>query len=225
MVSHSTQFLYFVLLICYIVASHGCTVRDVGDDRRADCSRQELTSVPTSLPYDVTVLILSGNKIKDVSEAAFRTYPRLRVVDLSYNRLVQVDWDYLPDSLEELDVSNNNVSEVCTRRVLKSDGLFKEESQTMSVQSTSSLIDNTLEHSNDSDTVVPRLRVLNLDQNMVHRLSGDCFSGLGTSIEILTLSNNRLDVVLNHTFRGLVKLQQLNLEKNQIAELEVEALT
>ena len=77
----------------------------------ADCSERSLTSVPASLPDGVTRLLVNQNSIIDISEVV--RYQELRVLDLSHNLLMRVDWQSLPDSLQELYLSHNNITNVC----------------------------------------------------------------------------------------------------------------
>jgi Leucine-rich repeat (LRR) protein len=93
-----------------------CNTRldDASGNVTADCAGLNLTSVPTNLPYDVTTLNLSRNVIDDVTtDAPLRRLGRLRHLDLSFNRLVEIDWSAFPDSLDILDLSYNNIADVC----------------------------------------------------------------------------------------------------------------
>jgi hypothetical protein len=92
-----------------------CTIQN-GDGLYVNCNGRNLTSVPTSLPRDVTSLDLSRNRISDVSGGALRLYGDLRVLDLSDNVLGRVDWRDLPTSLLTLRMSHNSITSVCVQR-------------------------------------------------------------------------------------------------------------
>jgi hypothetical protein len=92
-----------------------CTIHN-GDGFYVNCSGRNLTSVPTSLPHDVTNLDLSRNRISDVSSGALRVYGDLRVLDVSDNALERVDRSALPTSLLTLRMSHNSITSVCIQR-------------------------------------------------------------------------------------------------------------
>jgi len=90
-----------------------------GEDRQisADCSGLNLTSIPTSLPRNITKLDVSRNVIADVvTGTPLRQYDRLKVVDLSSNLLIEIDWRAFPESIQQLDLSHNNLVDVCVNK-------------------------------------------------------------------------------------------------------------
>jgi hypothetical protein len=94
----------------------GCIIQH-GDGVDVNCAELNLTSIPTSLPRDVTNLDLSENLISDVSnDGVLRHYDKLRVLNLSDNVLQSIDWRALPHSLQTLRLSRNDITRVCLHR-------------------------------------------------------------------------------------------------------------
>lgn len=193
-----------LVLVCFLHGKRGlcqvdsptCNMQHGNDNEiTADCSRKQLTSLPSSLPEDVTHLLVNLNNLSDVT--GMTRYCRLRVLDLSYNLVEKIDWSYFPDSLEELHLSHNSLTNVCT---------------------------NT-ETTNFSSMILPKLRVLRLDQNNITTLTPHCFSDIGQSLQTLTLANNHMETIQNNTFGGLTSLTSLDLTSNNINNLQLDALT
>ncbi|CAG2203136.1 LINGO [Mytilus edulis] len=80
---------FFMLL--YLVYTQECNIA-VYDNlsekvKIADCSKRDLSEVPQSLPRDITVLDLSGNKFRHISNYSFENYSLLLNLSLAKNKL------------------------------------------------------------------------------------------------------------------------------------------
>ncbi|CAG2205692.1 LINGO [Mytilus edulis] len=80
---------FFMLL--YLVYAQECniTVYDNLSEKVkiADCSKRDFSEVPQSLPRDITVLDLSGNKFRHISNYSFENYSLLLNLSLAKNKL------------------------------------------------------------------------------------------------------------------------------------------
>ena len=70
-----------------------------------DAASNNLEAVPPIRADGLEELYLSCNRISELPD--LRCYPRLRVLDLQYNRLAEVDAALLPAGLEILLLSGN----------------------------------------------------------------------------------------------------------------------
>uniref|UniRef100_A0A8C5EFT5 Leucine-rich repeat-containing protein 3-like n=1 Tax=Gouania willdenowi TaxID=441366 RepID=A0A8C5EFT5_GOUWI len=77
------------------------------------CTSQSLESIPSNLPKETEVLLLSSNQIKHIPKEAFTELYHLRELDLSHNVLESVDvgaFQGTSEGLQRLDLSNNQLS-------------------------------------------------------------------------------------------------------------------
>lgn len=89
--------------ICHCMDRHGVVVQ---------CTSRNLEIIPSNLPKDTVVLLLSSNRIRHIPKEAFADLHRLRELDLSYNALESVEvgaFQGISDSLRTLDLSNNHL--------------------------------------------------------------------------------------------------------------------
>lgn len=76
------------------------------------CSSRNLEVIPTHLPHDTMILLLSSNQISRIPGHAFRDLPRLQELDLSRNAIETLDADAfhgISNSLRTLDLSHNRL--------------------------------------------------------------------------------------------------------------------
>ena len=77
-----------------------------------DCTGAGLTSWPTSLPSNTTLLILSRNRISSIAESDLELYDSLTSLDLSENEIVGFGISSLRSRLEVIDLSWNKLREL-----------------------------------------------------------------------------------------------------------------
>lgn len=90
--------------VCHCTERNGVVVQ---------CTSRNLESIPSELPKDTVVLLLSSNRIRRVPKEALADLRRLRELDLSHNSLESVEdgaFAGVADSLRSLDLSNNQLS-------------------------------------------------------------------------------------------------------------------
>lgn len=167
-------------------------------------------SSATADPKDVVALQVietidaSHNKIRSLLQLSIFT--SLRVLNLSFNRLESpvLQWlRALPEGLEELDLSHNEISTIESARGERT----------------------SIGHC--FGTYTPRLRRLNLSHNLLNASAsgdgtrGDCApSTQGSRIEELLLDNNTGLFSLNEILAGLPRLTTLSCVGNHVASLE-----
>ncbi|XP_076100948.1 uncharacterized protein LOC143070594 [Mytilus galloprovincialis] len=80
---------FFILIYSVYAQECNITVYDYLSERVkfADCSKRGFSEVPQSLPRDITVLDLSGNKILRISNYSFENYSLLHNLSLAKNKL------------------------------------------------------------------------------------------------------------------------------------------
>ncbi|KAM8871728.1 leucine-rich repeat-containing protein 3-like [Synchiropus picturatus] len=77
------------------------------------CTGRNLETIPSNLPEDTVVLLLSSNRIKHVPKEGFADLRRLRELHLSHNDIESLEvgaFDGIADGLRILDLSNNHLS-------------------------------------------------------------------------------------------------------------------
>ncbi|KAM9829774.1 leucine-rich repeat-containing protein 3-like [Syngnathus typhle] len=76
------------------------------------CTSRNLENIPSNLPEDTAVLLLSSNQITHIPKEAFADLRRLRELDLSHNLIESLEagaFRGLSEGLRTLDLSNNHL--------------------------------------------------------------------------------------------------------------------
>ncbi|XP_056868154.1 transforming growth factor beta activator LRRC33 [Takifugu flavidus] len=158
--------------------------------RSANCNNGTLTSVPAWLPGNIKELQLNYNRIQTLQDNSF-SYPSLISLSLACNHLEKLQSNTFRDS--KLIESLN----------LASNNLY------MSYQ-----------ESSDALKTVPRLRLLDLSENLLDEdMAATLLQNL-TSLEYLNLSGNLLMRLDESSFRDLHQLKELDLQRNIMFEIE-----
>ncbi|KAG7501472.1 leucine-rich repeat-containing protein 3-like [Solea senegalensis] len=92
---------------CHCIEKAGMTV--------VQCVSRNLEKIPSDLPRDTVVLLLSSNHITHIPNHAFKELHYLQEVDLSHNDIETMDvgaFQGVSDSLLMLDLSNNHIQSV-----------------------------------------------------------------------------------------------------------------
>ncbi|XP_052809707.1 toll-like receptor Tollo isoform X2 [Mya arenaria] len=154
----------------------------------------------------------SRNNIEQLSEETFIAQVNTRDINLSNNRLSRLsDSIFLScNSLENLDLSNNLIH-------------FLHPSIFMNLGiKTLFLQGNKIESIGKTFSYMEKLHELNLSSNQISdTLQRRTFPG---RIEMLDLSDNRLEVIRPHAFDNLDNIRVVDLRFNQITTLQPEAL-
>ncbi|XP_026769167.2 trophoblast glycoprotein b [Pangasianodon hypophthalmus] len=206
-----------LFLTCFgtAAASLECPHQCVCTGTTVECNRQNLTSIPQPIPANTTTLLLTGNdishlteesfpvrldylaelylpenRIEQVAPGVFDSLPRLRLLDLSNNKI----WNFSPDAFPEHNML----------QVLNLSGSLYNFSYT-------DVFCNLLKHA------VPKLSNLSLANNDLVVLPDDMFTSL-SDLTTLDLRNNSIVSIKNVTFRNNA-LISLDLRNNALKEL------
>ncbi|KAK3551004.1 hypothetical protein QTP70_011528 [Hemibagrus guttatus] len=180
-----------------------------------ECNRQNLTSIPQPILPNTTTLILTGNDISRLSKESFPVrLDYLAELYLSENRIEQLDpgvFDNLP-RLRLLDLSNNRILDF-SRDAFPENNMLQVLNLSRSLYNFSyaDVFFNPLKHA------VPKLSDLILANNDLVVLPDDMFTNL-SHLTTLDLKNNSLVSIKNVTFSNQT-LTRLDLRNNALKEL------
>ncbi|XP_046887095.1 leucine-rich repeat-containing protein 3-like [Hypomesus transpacificus] len=117
-VSHSSLRTLCLVLVMALVAVAACPKNCHCSERNGvvvQCVSRNLDKIPSNLPEDTVVLLLSSNRIRHIPKQAFKDLRRLRELDLSRNAIESVDagaFQGIAEGLRSLDLSNNQLRSV-----------------------------------------------------------------------------------------------------------------
>ncbi|XP_036722949.1 leucine-rich repeats and immunoglobulin-like domains protein 3 isoform X4 [Balaenoptera musculus] len=236
-------------------AEHRCLVpcRCLGD--LLDCSRQRLSRLPEPLPPWVARLDLSHNRLSFIQASSMSHLHSLREVKLNNNELETIPnlgpasanitllslagnkiVEILPEhlrqfqSLETLDLSGNNISELKTalpplqlkylyinsNRVTSMEpGYFDSLANTLLVLK---LNRNRISALPPKMFRLPQLQHLELNRNKIKNVDGLTFQGLG-ALKSLKMQRNGVTKLMDGAFWGLSNMEILQLDHNNLTEI------
>ncbi|XP_040493141.1 leucine-rich repeats and immunoglobulin-like domains protein 3 isoform X1 [Ursus maritimus] len=220
-----------------------------------DCSRQRLVRLPESLPPWVARLDLSHNRLSFIKANSMSHLQNLREVKLNNNeletiphlgpvsanitllslagnRIVEILPEYLKlfQSLETLDLSSNNISELKTplpplqlkylylnsNRVTSVEpGYFDNLANTLLVLK---LNRNRISAVPPKMFKLPQLQHLELNRNKIKNVDGLTFQGLG-ALKSLKMQRNGVTKLMDGAFWGLSNMEILQLDHNNLTEI------
>ncbi|XP_028303082.1 leucine-rich repeats and immunoglobulin-like domains protein 1 isoform X2 [Gouania willdenowi] len=175
-----------------------------------DCSHRELTSAPLDLPVRTVSLNLGHNKLSSIPPEAFANLPNLRELRLDHNDLTSIpDLGQAASKIVSLYLHHNRIRVIDGRR----------SRELVSVE--------TLDLSNNDITELRgpcfpaglQIRDLYLGNNKIGHLELGVFDHLGSTLQVLRLSRNRISQIPVRAFQ-LPKLTQLELNRNRIRQVE-----
>ncbi|XP_047204796.1 leucine-rich repeats and immunoglobulin-like domains protein 1 [Girardinichthys multiradiatus] len=183
-----------------------CTCR--GDS--VDCSGLELTVPPLDLPVRTVSLNLGHNKLASFSPEAFDNLPNLRELRLDHNELTSIpDLGQAASRIVSLYLHHNKIRIIDGSRT----------TELVSVE--------TLDLSNNEITDLRadgfpaglQIRDLYLSNNKISTLQLGALDHLGSTLQVLRLSRNRISQIPIRAFQ-LPRLTQLELNRNRIHQIE-----
>ncbi|XP_071850989.1 uncharacterized protein [Apostichopus japonicus] len=190
-----------------------CRCRKTVNHYEMDCSNRSLNDVPTNIPWNVTKIDLSTNKLTYIHWDAFITSTKLQEIDLSYNGLKYLPEDLLSScsDLRALHLGNNQLSTIPT-------GFFRATPKivylTMS-KNRFQILNKAHFHGLKS------IHYLTLSGNRITSLPADIFSELQLNC-YLDLSQNLLSEIPDGLWKTNInyhKLQYLLLQRNNLTFL------
>ncbi|XP_069332139.1 leucine-rich repeats and immunoglobulin-like domains protein 1 isoform X3 [Eulemur rufifrons] len=175
-------------------------------------SNNELTTIPSlgAASSHVVSLFLQHNKIRSVEGTQLKAYLSLEVLDLSSNNITEVRSSCFPHGLplRELNLASNRIG------TLES-GAFDGLSRSLL---TLRLSKNRITRLPVKAFKLPRLTQLDLNRNRIRLIEGLTFQGLD-SLEVLKLQRNNISNLTDGAFWGLSKMHVLHLEYNSLLEV------
>ncbi|XP_023810762.1 leucine-rich repeats and immunoglobulin-like domains protein 1 [Oryzias latipes] len=187
-----------------------CAQNCTCDGDSVDCSRLELTATPLDLPARTVSLNLGHNKLTSINPEAFASLPNLRELHLDHNELTSIpDLGHFASRIVSLYLHHNNIRSIDGRRIR----------ELVSVE--------TLDLSNNEITELRghcfpaglQIRDLYLSNNKISVLELGALDRLGSSLQVLRLSRNRISQIPIRAFQ-LPRLTQLELNRNRIRQIE-----
>ncbi|XP_034023058.1 leucine-rich repeats and immunoglobulin-like domains protein 1 [Thalassophryne amazonica] len=199
------------LFITYGVSSDfPCAQNCTCSEGSVDCSNLELTAVPVDLPVRTVALNLGHNKLSAIDVDVFVNLPNLRELRLNYNELTSIpDLGQVTSKIVSLYLDHNKIHSIDGRRTR---GLVSVE---------------TLDLSNNDITELRghhfpaglQIRDLYLNNNKINVLELGALDHLGSTLQVLRLSRNRISQIPVRAFQ-LPRLTQLELNRNRIRQVE-----
>uniref|UniRef100_A0A2K6R8X1 Leucine rich repeats and immunoglobulin like domains 1 n=1 Tax=Rhinopithecus roxellana TaxID=61622 RepID=A0A2K6R8X1_RHIRO len=176
-------------------------------------NNNELTAIPslgTAASSHVISLFLQHNKIRSVEGSQLKAYLSLEVLDLSSNNITEVRNTCFPHGppIKELNLAGNRIG---TLELGAFDGLSRS-------LLTLRLSKNRITQLPVRAFKLPRLTQLDLNRNRIRLIEGLTFQGLN-SLEVLKLQRNNISKLTDGAFWGLSKMHVLHLEYNSLVEV------
>ncbi|KAG7495349.1 leucine-rich repeats and immunoglobulin-like domains protein 1 [Solea senegalensis] len=176
-----------------------------------DCSSLELTATPLDLPARTVSLNLGYNKLTAISVEALANLPNLKELRLDHNELTSIpDLGPAASKIVWLYLHHNKIRSIDGRRTR----------ELVSVE--------TLDLSNNDITELRghsfppaglQIRDLFLNNNKINVLELGALDHLGSTLQVLRLSRNRISQIPVKAFQ-LPRLTQLELNRNRIRQVE-----
>ncbi|XP_060691415.1 toll-like receptor 3 [Hemiscyllium ocellatum] len=180
----------------------------------ADCRHLKLSSIPSDLPVNITVLNLSHNQLKHLSASTLSQYNQLQVLDAGYNVITKIEENLckvLP-FLQMLGLEHNQFSHLSIHYFSYCSNLTELYIQFNRIK----------EITGNPFTNLQELTVLDVSHNKL------VSAKLGTALQLqklqrLVLSANKIIQLKNDDFDFLNSsmLYQLDLSSNSITEFEL----
>ncbi|KAM0734682.1 Chaoptin [Formica fusca] len=197
-----------------------------------------LEAIPESSFHNLTELLsldLTGNRIKVLTSGSIMDCPKLVTISLAYNRIHKMERNslYGLSSLRFLHLEFNKLTVLDLAAIAEIGGpdfalnvsynaiAYVDSGSTMNNLTRLDLGFNNISHlSADTFYGTPDLKSLNLRSNFLTTIDSGTFAF--PHLEILDLSDNKIDTLRKQSFHGLESLQRLDLGGNEIIQLSTE---
>ncbi|XP_070703248.1 leucine-rich repeats and immunoglobulin-like domains protein 1 [Pempheris klunzingeri] len=211
-----SRYVFYLILSLQVLISRGlssdlpCALNCTCSGDSVDCSGLELTAAPVDLPVRTVSLNLGHNKLTAIHVEAFDNLPNLRELRLDHNELTSIpDLGQAASKIVSLYLHHNKIRSIDGRRTR----------ELVSVE--------TLDLSNNDITELRghcfpaglQIRDLYLSNNKINVLELGVLDHLGSTLQVLRLSRNRISQIPVRAFQ-LPRLTQLELNRNRIRQVE-----
>ena len=203
-----------------------------------DLATNAITTVPASRLKDleISAAIFRENLINNISEDAFKGVIKLESLDLSVNKLTDLNEKiFVPVqmSLMHLKINENKLGEMSAENLEKVlNGLKKLSSLHLSSNDLKTLPDlsksqltelvlqsNQIETLNDNKQLLPSTLIdLNVNNNRIKQLTANTLSKL-VNLKYLNLESNQISSISEDAFTHLTKLTQIHMAKNYLKQI------
>uniref|UniRef100_A0A0N4ZAY2 LRRCT domain-containing protein n=1 Tax=Parastrongyloides trichosuri TaxID=131310 RepID=A0A0N4ZAY2_PARTI len=182
---------------------------------------------------------LNNNNLVSTDKKTFQDFRKLKLLDLSYNELLDVPLNsfFGSKSLEHVILSHNSITKLRISTFIDQQLKSLDVSWNMISNLEEGIFKNNgvdiLDFSHNLLTKIPTkqlanvrgsLKYLNLQYNKIEHLSSIDFIGFG-SVTHLYLNNNNIKSIDENTFKSLTKLEYLDLSNNPITTWSPNALS
>ncbi|XP_015240768.1 PREDICTED: leucine-rich repeats and immunoglobulin-like domains protein 1 [Cyprinodon variegatus] len=214
-----SRFVFYLILSLELLNTFGlcsdapCPLNCTCSGDSVDCSGRELTVPPLDLPVRTVSLNLGNNKLASLSTEAFANLPNLRELHLDHNELTSIpDLGQAASKITSLYLHHNKIRNIDGRRTI----------ELVSVEKLDLSNNDITDLREDGFPAGLRIRDLYLSNNKISTLEVGALDRLGSTLQVLRLSRNRISQIPIRAFQ-LPRLIQLELNRNRI--LQIEGLT
>ena len=193
-----------------------CEIKVTNSSTLVNCSRSNFEEIPyESIPLNATELLLDFNRIRSLANCSFQRFVKLNYLSISENRIGRIDSDAFCglDNLVTLNISNNPLESLSTELFASLTQL-----QTLSLREISASCDtfNTI-------FTHPMIELRQLTFSFNNQFKFPFFEKQGIplmqNLTVLTLRGNSIKKLSSGIFRGIQKIEILDLSKNTITTI------
>ena len=178
----------------------------LSNNRLSDLSEDIFQSL-----INLKVLNLSSNQITKLSKHAFQNLSNLRELSLSHNHLTVIGKDSLGPAIfriETLALDNNKIRTI-----------DREAFANMTRLADLAMNGNNLDAVPLAVKLLPSLKYLNLGENLIHELS-EYFLSDNPQLHTLVLEQNKIQMISQQAFASASSIRSVNIARNRLAILE-----
>ncbi|KAM5288281.1 leucine-rich repeats and immunoglobulin-like domains protein 3 [Ctenodactylus gundi] len=178
--------------------------------REVKLNNNELETIPDLGPVsaNITLLSLAGNRIAEILPEYLKKFQSLETLDLSSNNISELKTAFPPLRLKYLYINSNRVSSM-------EPGYFDNLASTLLVLK---LNRNRISAIPPKMFKLPQLQHLELNRNKIRSIDGLTFQGLG-ALKSLKMQRNGVTKLMDGAFWGLSNMEILQLDHNNLTEI------
>ena len=183
-----------------------------GDQETYSNIGNNLTVVPSNIPRNVNIIIVSNNKIDHVSHQDFQDFNVLKELDLTSNEITRIGQDLFSPSVRSnlavLSLSDN---------LIEATPIFDGFNSLMTLDVSNNLLQNLTLGNLDS------LENLYVSSNNLNEMP--VLTNILATLKELKIAENNITNIPTNYFMKTPALEKLNLKQNHIREINLEYLT